>query len=64
VRWPRAVPQPGRDHRARIRWLSDQLDQMPGLALAGSYVAGVSVSDALASGLAAASRTLEAVPFA
>ena len=33
-------------------------------ALAGSYVAGVSVSDSLASGLAAAARALAAVPFA
>jgi oxygen-dependent protoporphyrinogen oxidase len=64
VRWPRAVPQPGREHRARMRWLSDRLDDLPGLALAGSYVAGVSVSDTLASGLAAASRALAAVPFA
>jgi oxygen-dependent protoporphyrinogen oxidase len=64
VRWPRAVPQPGRDHRARMRWLSEQLDEMPGLALAGSYVAGVSVADSLASGVAAASRALAAVPLA
>jgi oxygen-dependent protoporphyrinogen oxidase len=64
VRWPRAIPQPGRDHRARIRWLHEQLDDLPGLALAGSYVAGVSISDSLASGVAAASRALGAVPFA
>jgi oxygen-dependent protoporphyrinogen oxidase len=63
VRWPRAVPQPSRDHRARMRWLFEQLDDLPGLTLAGSYVAGVSVSDALASGIAAAGRALEAVPF-
>ena len=64
VRWPRAVPQPGRDHRARMRWLAHRLDDLPGLALAGSYVAGVSVSDTLASGVAAASRALAAVPYA
>jgi oxygen-dependent protoporphyrinogen oxidase len=63
VRWPRAVPQPGRDHRARMRWLSDRLDDMPGLTLAGAYVAGVSVSDSLTSGLNAAARALAAVPF-
>jgi oxygen-dependent protoporphyrinogen oxidase len=63
VRWPRAVPQPARDHRARIRWLTEQQRDLPGLALAGSYVAGVSVSDALASGVVAASRALAAVPF-
>ncbi|HKA15848.1 MAG TPA: protoporphyrinogen oxidase [Myxococcota bacterium] len=64
VRWARAVPQPGRDHRARIRWLFDRQDRLPGLALAGAYVAGVSVSDSLASGVAAAARVLAAVPFA
>ena len=63
VRWARAVPQPGRDHRARMRWLSERQGELPGLALAGSYVAGVSVSDTLASGVAAASRTLAAVPY-
>ncbi len=64
VRWPRAVPQPGRDHGARMRWLHEREGALPGLALAGAYVAGVSVSDSLASGLAAASRVLGAVPFA
>ena len=33
---------------------------LPGLALAGSYVAGVSVTDSLASGVAAAERVLGA----
>ena len=64
VRWARAVPQPGRDHRARLRWLSERFADLPGLALAGSYVAGVSVSDTLASGMAAASRAIAAVPYA
>jgi oxygen-dependent protoporphyrinogen oxidase len=63
VRWPRAVPQPARDHRARMRWLAERQGDLPGLALAGSYVAGVSVSDTLASGVAAAARALAAVPF-
>jgi len=64
VRWPRAVPQPARDHRARMRWLSERMGELPGLALAGSYVSGVSVSDTLASGITAASRALAAVPYA
>ena len=63
LRWPRAIPQPGRDHAERIAWIRGRLDDCPGLALAGSYVAGVSVSDALASGLEAARRTLHGVPF-
>jgi len=64
VRWPRAIPQPDRDHVDRIAWIQGRLDAMPGLALAGSYVAGVSVSDACASGLSAASQALAGVPFA
>ena len=63
VRWPRAVPQPARDHRARMHWISQRVGDLRGLTLAGSYVSGVSVSDTLASGVAAASRALAAVPF-
>ncbi len=64
VRWPRAVPQPARDHAARMAWVDSRLDDHRGLALAGAYVAGVSVSDSLASGLASASRVLAGIPFA
>lgn len=52
ARWARAIPQPGRDHAARVRLARERLPA--GLALAGSYVAGIGVADALASGLAAA----------
>jgi protoporphyrinogen/coproporphyrinogen III oxidase len=54
TRWPRAVPQPGRDHVARIEWVRARLREWPGLALAGSYLDGVGVSDALTSGVVAA----------
>jgi oxygen-dependent protoporphyrinogen oxidase len=64
ARWPRAIPQPGRDHADRIAWIQGRLDGCPGLAIAGAYVAGVSVSDALTSGLSAAERSLAGVPFA
>jgi oxygen-dependent protoporphyrinogen oxidase len=52
TRWPAAIPQPGRDHPARLRFARERLPA--GLALAGAYVAGVGVADSLASGLAAA----------
>lgn len=62
-RWDRAIPQPGPEHPARMRWLHERLAQeAPGLTLAGAYVAGVSVSDSLASGLDAARAALEAQP--
>jgi oxygen-dependent protoporphyrinogen oxidase len=60
-RWERAIPQPGPEHPARMRWVQQRLaEEAPRLALAGAYVAGVSVSDALASGLAAGERVLSA----
>jgi oxygen-dependent protoporphyrinogen oxidase len=52
ARWVRAIPQPGTDHVARVRYARASLPA--NLAIAGSYVAGVGVSDAMASGLAAA----------
>jgi len=53
-RWPRAVPQPGRGHAARVRALRRCTAESGGLALAGAYLQGVAVADALASGVAAA----------
>jgi oxygen-dependent protoporphyrinogen oxidase len=55
-RWPRAIPQPGREHVRCIAAAQRRVDGLPGLALAGSYLAGVSVADALASGVRAANR--------
>jgi oxygen-dependent protoporphyrinogen oxidase len=60
TRWARAVPQPDCEHVGRLAWVRSRLRERPGLALAGSYVDGVGVSDALASGAAAASELLEA----
>ena len=54
ARYERAVPQPGRDHRRRIAALRARLAERPGLALAGAYLDGVSVSESWASGLRAA----------
>jgi oxygen-dependent protoporphyrinogen oxidase len=52
-RWPRAVPQPDRHHLQRVARIRAAVRAMPGLALAGSYLDGVGVPDALASGLRA-----------
>ena len=54
TRWPRAIPQPGRDHVGQMRRLRERIAQLGGLALAGGYLDGVSVADAFASGLRAA----------
>lgn len=54
TRWPRAIPQPDREHVRRIAGIRAALASSPGLALAGSYLDGVSVPDSLASGVRAA----------
>lgn len=59
ARWPRAIPQPGRDHPMRMREVRACLGGMRGLALAGSYMQGVSVADSFASGLAASRALLD-----
>ena len=58
-RWPRAVPQPGVDHVHRIAEIRRRLAGQSGIVLAGGYLDGVAVADALASGLMAA-RTIAA----
>ena len=64
-RWPRAVPQPSADHPRRIASLRQRARALgptasaPTLELAGSYLDGVSVADALESGVSAA-RTISA----
>lgn len=61
-RWARAVPQPGVDHVHRIAEIRRRLAAQPGIVLAGGYLDGVAVADALASGLVAA-RTIAATVF-
>jgi len=60
TRQPWAVAQPDRDHLRRVERIRAHLDDQPGIALAGSYLAGVSVPDSFASGLAAARQILAA----
>jgi oxygen-dependent protoporphyrinogen oxidase len=52
-RWPRAVPQPDRQHLQRVARIRASASAIPGLALAGSYLDGVGIPDALASGIRA-----------
>ncbi len=58
-RWPKAVAQPGVDHAARVAEIRRRVAALGGLGLAGAYLAGVSVADALLSGEAEA-RTISA----
>jgi oxygen-dependent protoporphyrinogen oxidase len=54
VRWPRAVPQPGRDQLRRAAAVRALAADAGPLRLAGAYLDGVSLADTLASGAAAA----------
>ena len=58
-RWPRGVPQPGRHHVSQVAEIRKRVGGQPGLVLAGGYLDGVSVADALLSGVVAA-RTISA----
>jgi oxygen-dependent protoporphyrinogen oxidase len=60
TRHTRAVAQPDRDHVRRVARIRAHLGDQPGLALAGSYLAGVSVPDTFASGVAAARQIMAA----
>ena len=59
TRWPRAIPQPDGDHPRRVAGIRKQLAELPGLELAGAYLGGVAVADALTSGCEAAQRLAE-----
>ena len=54
TRWPRAVPQPGRDHLRLVARLRETAAAAGPLRLAGGYLDGVAVADAIASGVRAA----------
>lgn len=58
IRWPRAVSIPSLGHRRRIRALREREGR---IVFAGSYLAGGTLDDAVASGFLAAERVLEAV---
>jgi oxygen-dependent protoporphyrinogen oxidase len=58
--WPKAIPQYDLAY-GRFKDIMDEAERRnPGFALAGSYRAGVSLGDAIASGEAAAERVTAA----
>lgn len=61
IQWPRAIPQYTRDHGS-IQSLIKRLEtRHPGLFLAGNYRTGISVGDAMQSGVDAAREALHAI---
>ncbi len=55
VRWPRAVFQPAVGHASQLQTLEATLEGFP-VALAGSYLGGAAMKDAIGSGFTAAAR--------
>jgi len=53
-RYPEAIPQLVCGHLERMELLRQRLHDLPGLLLAGNYLQGVGLKDAVASGVAAA----------
>ncbi len=56
TRWSPAIAQPPVGHPQLVAEIDRELERLPGLALAGNYLCGISMNDALASGLNAAER--------
>ncbi|MCC6333975.1 MAG: protoporphyrinogen oxidase [Myxococcales bacterium] len=61
VRWARGVFQPPVGHAQRLGELRETLRGLP-ISLAGSYLGGAAMKDAIASGFAAAEEVLRRVP--
>jgi protoporphyrinogen/coproporphyrinogen III oxidase len=55
-RFPQAIPQCTMGHLDRMMKIGERLERMPGLALAGNYLRGVGMKDAVGSGFEAAAR--------
>ena len=60
IRYPRAMPQYHVGHLGRIQQIESLVTQHPGLALAGNYLHGVGIPDAITSGELAAESILGA----
>lgn len=60
TRYPHAIPQLVVGHAERMDALQGHLASRPGLVLAGNYLRGVGLKDAVASGLSAAQQVLAA----
>lgn len=63
VHWPHAIPQYTLGYGTVKETLDELEEQHPGLAFAGNYRKGVSVGNALTSGIGAADRLLDRLPL-
>ena len=53
-KYPHALPQYNVGHAQRVREIRETLSELPGLFLAGNYLAGRSIGDCVESGFQAA----------
>jgi oxygen-dependent protoporphyrinogen oxidase len=58
-RYSRAIPQYNVGHQSKLRQIEEQLQQIPGLFLAGNYLRGVSVGDCVREAAKVADTTAE-----
>ena len=61
ARYPQAIPQFTLGHLERMAGIHERLESLTGLCLAGNYLHGVGLKDAVASGLGAAEQILGAL---
>lgn len=60
-RWPSSMAQYTVGHAERLQAIETELQELPGLCLAGNAYSGIGISDCVRTGRAAAERALEAV---
>jgi oxygen-dependent protoporphyrinogen oxidase len=58
-RWPASMAQYPVGHAERVRRIQSQLEELPGIYLAGNAYSGIGISDCIRTGKAAAQRALQ-----
>jgi oxygen-dependent protoporphyrinogen oxidase len=62
-RWPASMAQYPVGHAERIRRIQSQLEDLPGIYLAGNAYSGIGISDCIRTGRAAAQRALQIMNY-
>ena len=57
-RWPASMAQYPVGHAERLRKIQSQLEELPGIYLAGNAYSGIGISDCIRTGRAAAQRAM------
>jgi len=62
-RWPASMAQYPVGHAERVRRIQSQLEELPGIYLAGNAYSGIGISDCIRTGRAAAQRALQIMNY-